>query len=236
MNLNYEIVTREPCTVGGIGTRTGNEKPDMMEKIGKLWMDFMMPGGACEKMPHKSGETCYGVYHNYTWDDSCYDVLAAWGVEEGAALPEGYQALQLPGGKFAKFSFRGDATKDTGKFWAEVWATPLPRAYTADFETYTVENGDESDAQIDIYVALADVCQSCGMPMTKDEEYGKNADGSRNAEYCCYCFDQGAFTSDCTMEEMIEQCLNAAPELYSDREKSRAMMREYFPSLKRWSK
>ena len=48
-------------------------------------------------------------------------------------------------------------------------------------------------------------CQSCGMPLT-DEILGTNADGSKNEEYCIYCFKDGAFTGDFTMEEMIEFC------------------------------
>ena len=36
------------------------------------------------------------------------------------------------------------------------------------------------------------------------------------------------------MEEQIEHNLNCAPELYSDRERARAMMCEYFPTLQRW--
>ena len=51
-------------------------------------------------------------------------------------------------------------------------------------------------------------CQSCGMPMGETEElYGTNADGSKNEEYCKYCFENGAFTFPGTMEEMIEICV-----------------------------
>ena len=32
------------------------------------------------------------------------------------------------------------------------------------------------------------VCQSCGMPIEKDEIIGTNADGSKNNDYCVYCF------------------------------------------------
>ena len=31
-------------------------------------------------------------------------------------------------------------------------------------------------------------CQSCGMPLQKNEELGTNHDGSKNEEYCCYCY------------------------------------------------
>ena len=33
-------------------------------------------------------------------------------------------------------------------------------------------------------------CQSCAMPMT-DEQFGTNADGSKNEDYCIYCFKDG---------------------------------------------
>ena len=48
-------------------------------------------------------------------------------------------------------------------------------------------------------------CQSCGMPLTEDV-LGTNADGSKNEDYCMYCYKDGKFLQDCTMEEMIEHC------------------------------
>ena len=48
-------------------------------------------------------------------------------------------------------------------------------------------------------------CQSCGMPITSEEQFGRNADGSKNEEYCSYCYRDGAFTENCTMDEMIDQ-------------------------------
>lgn len=80
-------------------------------------------------------------------------------------------------------------------------------------------------------------CQSCAMPMgTTDELYGTNADGSKNADYCSYCFLNGAFAHRTTMEEMIESCvpgMTAANSGMSE-DRAREMMLEFFPSLKRW--
>ena len=61
-------------------------------------------------------------------------------------------------------------------------------------------------------------CQSCGMPLQKQEELGTNADGSKNEEYCCYCFKGGAFTMDCTMEQMIEHCAQFVDEFNKNSE------------------
>ena len=82
-------------------------------------------------------------------------------------------------------------------------------------------------------------CQCCGMPMGEtDELYGTEADGNKSKDYCKYCYDKGAFTSDCTMDEMIESCI--APMLEANpsmtEETARKMMQEFFPSLKRWKK
>lgn len=80
-------------------------------------------------------------------------------------------------------------------------------------------------------------CQSCGMPLGADEAvYGTNADGSLNEDYCIYCYEQGAFTEQVTMDEMIERCL---PFMVAGNDGMREdealeMMREFFPMLKRW--
>ena len=39
-------------------------------------------------------------------------------------------------------------------------------------------------------------CQSCDMPLKKDEKGGgTNADGSKSAMYCSRCYENGAFTN-----------------------------------------
>ena len=80
-------------------------------------------------------------------------------------------------------------------------------------------------------------CQSCGMPMgDTDELYGTNADQSRNEDYCEYCYQNGEFTADCSMEEMIEFCVPhmANANTGMDANQARSMMKEFFPQLKRW--
>ena len=80
-------------------------------------------------------------------------------------------------------------------------------------------------------------CQSCAMPMT-EELFGTNADGSKNDEYCIYCFKDGEFTSDMTMEEMMNFCIEKMVEVHPeiDKEEASKMMNEVFPQLKSWVK
>ena len=84
-------------------------------------------------------------------------------------------------------------------------------------------------------------CQSCGMPMGyTDEHLGTNADGSKNPEYCDYCWQNGQFTApNLTMEQMVELCV---PYMVQNSEQdfteasARQLMQEALPMLKRWKK
>lgn len=81
------------------------------------------------------------------------------------------------------------------------------------------------------------LCQSCGMPLEADEHFGTNQDGGKNADYCAYCFQNGAFTAEMTMDEMIAYCAEHAEEwgMKMTKEQATAAMNGYFPTLKRWS-
>lgn len=88
---------------------------------------------------------------------------------------------------------------------------------------------------------MADICQSCAMPLTGDaEEYrGTEADGSVNGDYCIYCYKDGAFTNpNETMEEAINFNVEHAEENQTGMGKEQ--MREYcekiMPTLRRWKK
>jgi hypothetical protein len=75
------------------------------------------------------------------------------------------------------------------------------------------------------------------MPMgTTVEMFGTNADGSKSEDYCKYCLENGAFTANCTLDEMIEFCVPhmIAANSGMSADEARKAMREFFPTLKRW--
>ncbi|MCL2608952.1 MAG: zinc ribbon domain-containing protein [Treponema sp.] len=81
------------------------------------------------------------------------------------------------------------------------------------------------------------VCQSCGMPLANPGDFGKEADGSPNGDYCRHCYPNGAFNSpNETMEQMIESCIPFCRDRYESDAAARADMREHFPLLKRWAR
>lgn len=91
-------------------------------------------------------------------------------------------------------------------------------------------------------------CQSCAMPMegkdnlfgTNSEEtgelYGTNSDGTKNKEYCKYCYENGKFTYECTMNEMLEFCIPHMTKQGMSEDEARKIMNNCLPNLKRWKK
>lgn len=78
-------------------------------------------------------------------------------------------------------------------------------------------------------------CQSCGMPM-ENAQYGTEADGSKCADYCSYCYKDGKFCTDVTMEQMIDFCARPMAEATGmTAADAKAQMAAFFPQLKRWS-
>jgi len=81
-------------------------------------------------------------------------------------------------------------------------------------------------------------CQRCAMPLEKAEDFGANCDGSKNNDYCCYCYDNGAFIyPEATMDEVIENCLPyVVPDVFADNATARSALSAHFPTLKCWKK
>lgn len=80
------------------------------------------------------------------------------------------------------------------------------------------------------------LCQSCGMPMSKPEDFGTNADLSTSKEYCQFCFRKGKFTDpNITMQQMIEKVAGFMVTLEKMPENdAKLMAKTSVPKLKRW--
>ena len=107
--------------------------------------------------------------------------------------------------------------------------------FTPKSSTYWIDNVFVKDSK---YLNL--FCQSCGMPMQSAEQFGTNQDGSASQDYCCYCYKEGVFVQNCTMEGMIEHCaqfldeFNRACDTQYTKEEAITEMKKHFPTLKRW--
>ncbi len=85
---------------------------------------------------------------------------------------------------------------------------------------------------------MGPVCQSCGMPMAKEGDFGTEADGSKSGDYCVYCYQGGKFTNpDMTLEEMTNLSASIwARQSGMPEEQAREQLRPMQSQLKRWRK
>lgn len=86
----------------------------------------------------------------------------------------------------------------------------------------------------------AGLCQSCGTSLEHVSDKGSELDGSKSEEYCIFCYQQGKFTQDITMEQLIEHNLqglnewNQAAGLQLTEQEARVQLLQFLPTLKRW--
>lgn len=81
---------------------------------------------------------------------------------------------------------------------------------------------------------MEQICQSCGMPITSKEQLGTNKDGSTNQDYCKYCYENGKFIDDVTMEKYIDMCSGFGAQAGMTNAEMKAFCQKLFPTLKRW--
>lgn len=142
--MNYEIVELQEKKIVGLKARTSNESPEMQGIIASLWQRLYEPSNM-EKVTNRSNEYAIGLYSDYEGDE--YDVTVGFEVKDVPADTE-FEVKVIPAGRYAKFSVHGDMVQAVGATWGEIWATPLDRTYTGDFEEYV------SMEDIDIYIAI----------------------------------------------------------------------------------
>lgn len=81
------------------------------------------------------------------------------------------------------------------------------------------------------------ICQSCGMPMEKESDFGTNQDTSKNYEYCTFCYKNGSFVDEgITVEEKIEKNIQIAMKTGMEEDVARNLAEATIPTLKRWKK
>ena len=79
------------------------------------------------------------------------------------------------------------------------------------------------------------LCQSCAMPLSNNEDFGTNADGSKNEDYCIYCYKDGKFTDGINnLDEYIEYSLQFASQAGMTEDQMREHCKKVLPTLKRW--
>ena len=81
----------------------------------------------------------------------------------------------------------------------------------------------------------APYCQSCGMPFFQEKDRGTEADGGLSEEFCSWCYRDGSFIEDETLEELIERCApGMAESCRITLDEAVSFLGAVLPTLKRW--
>lgn len=78
------------------------------------------------------------------------------------------------------------------------------------------------------------ICQSCAMPLTSDDMLATEKDGTVNPDYCKWCYKDGEFIDNCSMEQYIDKCSEFADQAGMTKDEMKAYCTKVFPTLKRW--
>ena len=81
------------------------------------------------------------------------------------------------------------------------------------------------------------ICQSCGMPLENEEDFGTNSNGSKSEEYCLHCFQYGKFLDEgITLKEKIDKNVKFAVQMGMSESEARKLASQVLPKLRRWRK
>ena len=83
---------------------------------------------------------------------------------------------------------------------------------------------------------MQSVCQSCGLPLSDPSLLGTEADGSPSEHHCKWCYADGGYLGDCTMEVMVNICVEnmTKTEAPFTEAEARSYMEALLPRLDRW--
>ncbi|MDD1728320.1 MAG: zinc ribbon domain-containing protein [Methanospirillum sp.] len=81
------------------------------------------------------------------------------------------------------------------------------------------------------------VCQSCGMPLLSQTDYGTEADGTSSSQYCHYCYQKGAYTDpNATVDQMAEKAGAIMTQMFAmPPDKAKEFSKMQIQNLYRWS-
>lgn len=149
----FEIIQEPAFSIIGITCRTSNAPEHAPIDIPKLWERFFQDNIQAQ-IPNKISNEIFGVYCDYEDDyTKPYSLVIGCKVSSTDGIPQGMVCKTMPATSYAVFHAIGEHPKSLIATWQEIWATPLKRTYTGDFECYG-EKFSKSPQQVDIYIAI----------------------------------------------------------------------------------
>lgn len=160
--MMHTLMTEQPAiTLTGVQVRTTNEVeagPD--RKLPQLWETYFQ-SQMTSLIPTMHSHLIYALYTDYESDASgAYTTLIGHQVNAANSPGEDkFYQVQVPASKYLVFTTeKGPVYEVVAQAWANIWAyfreSEEVRAYTGDYELYDARNLDDSQAQIQIFIAI----------------------------------------------------------------------------------
>jgi len=146
--MQYTTIQLPSFEVAGITLRTNNVSAMQQATIPAFWEKFLKED-IYKTIPNNAEPNAiYGLYTDYASDHSGdYTLLLGAKVNNAERLTNGLVRREIPTANYAVFST--DSPQKVFELWQTIWALPLQRTYSSDFEVYKKEV-----ESISIYIAI----------------------------------------------------------------------------------
>ena len=135
--------------------KTTNEGGQSNIDCGILWQKFEKEN-FIDRIPNKLSSEIYTVYFDYEDDyTKPFSYFIGCKVKTDADIPNDMTSLIIPEDDYFKLIAKGKMPDCVAKSWKEIWSLKIDRAYKYDFEMYDERSKDWSNAEVEIYVSLA---------------------------------------------------------------------------------
>lgn len=125
------------------------------ELIGGLWQRWFKEGLE-SKIPNKISGDKYNIYTNYEGDHTKpYTCFLGVLVNSIDNVPDGMQALDVLGGKYAVFDVSGKLPDAVVETWTSIYQLKtIERRFDTDFDVYGEEAANPENAKLKTYVSV----------------------------------------------------------------------------------
>jgi predicted transcriptional regulator YdeE len=139
----------------GVSVRTTNENNQAVQDIPVLWNEFFAKN-ISEKIPDKLDDTIYCIYTDYEKDHTQpYTALIGCKVRSLENIPEGLTGKAFNESHYYNYKVKGNLVEGAVfEAWKTIWNSPIPRAFTVDFEVYSEKAQNPENAEVDIFIAV----------------------------------------------------------------------------------
>jgi len=154
MITKIETIELPAFYAAGITVRTINQNGQSRKDMMALWNRFM-GDNLLQQITGRASDDIYCFYTDYESDYmGHYTALLGCKVNSLAAAPGSFSGITIPAGKYQVYSLAGDPLHSILDAWQEIWASDADRAYTCDFDLYSVNSRNFQETEVKIYLSL----------------------------------------------------------------------------------